>query len=325
MYSKPIATSRGGIVGLAGVSILTNAITLAILAWNGRAMYLHAPRRAEVPLMRRMVGESYPLMFNHFLATIFFQIDVVLIEAIHNPRMVGQYSVAYKWVSALNVIPAFFTQALLPVMSRQAHEDRAALKRMYALAIKLLVSVALPTAVIFTFAAEFLAGLLGGSQYLPEGAIATQLMIWSIPIGWINSLTQYVLIALDLQRRIMRAFVIGVAFNVITNLMFIPQFGYQAAALTTIASEAVLLVPFALLLKRSIGGLNWLDMLWRPSAAAAVMFLVTAALWSAMPVIALAAGVAVYVAVLVALKPLSADERARLLPLIPMRLRKAMG
>jgi len=237
-----------GIIGLAGVSIATNVITLAILAWNGRALYAGMIRRVERPLMRRMLGESYPLMFNHFLATIFFQIDVVLIEAIHNPTMVGQYSVAYKWVSALNVIPSFFTQALLPVMSRQAHEDRAALKRMYTLAIKLLVSVALPTAVIFTFAAEFLAGVLGGAQYLPDGAIATQLMIWSIPIGWMNSLTQYVLIALDLQKRITTAFVLGVGFKLIANLILIPQYGYRAAALTTIASEAVLLVPFALLL-----------------------------------------------------------------------------
>mgnify|MGYP001411188819 CR=1 FL=1 len=313
-----------GIIGLAGVSIATNVITLAILAWNGRALYAGMIRRVERPLMRRMLGESYPLMFNHFLATIFFQIDVVLIEAIHNPTMVGQYSVAYKWVSALNVIPSFFTQALLPVMSRQAHEDRAALKRMYTLAIKLLVSVALPTAVIFTFAAEFLAGVLGGAQYLPDGAIATQLMIWSIPIGWMNSLTQYVLIALDLQKRITTAFVLGVGFNIIANLILIPQYGYRAAALTTIASEAVLLVPFALLLQGSIGRLNWLDMLWRPLVAALIMLAVTGALWSVLPLGALIAGAVVYVVVLMGLRPLNADEQARLGPLLPGRVRRVL-
>jgi O-antigen/teichoic acid export membrane protein len=184
-----------------------------------------------------MAGESLPLMFNHFLATIFFQIDIVLIEAFHGSVMVGLYSVAYKWVLAINVIPSFFTQALLPLMSKQAHEDRAGLKRNYRLAIKLLVSVALPTAVLFTFMATSLVALLGGAEYLPDSAIATPLMIWSIPIGWMNSLTQYVLIALDLQRRITTAFVIGVTFNIVVNLIFIPQYGYRAAAITTIASK----------------------------------------------------------------------------------------
>lgn len=57
-------------------------------------------------------------MLNHFLAlTIFFQIDVVIIQYFHGDTVVGEYGVAYKWVNALNVIPAFFTMALLPVMS----------------------------------------------------------------------------------------------------------------------------------------------------------------------------------------------------------------
>lgn len=319
-----------GIIGLAAVSILTNIVTLALLAWNGRDM-LRAEQEPRTkppldrPLIRRMAGESWFLMLNHFLATIFFQIDVILIEAMHSARMVGQYSVAYKWVAALNVIPSFFTQALLPVMSRQAHEDRPGLKRNYILAIKLLVATALPVAVIFTFTADFLAGALGGAQYLPDGAIATQLMIWSIPIGWMNSLTQYVLIALDMQRRIMRAFVLAVAFNIITNLIFIPQYGYRAAALTTIASEAVLFIPFARLLTEAMGELPWLSMIWKQAAAAAAMFGVVALGWAVQPALAIAIGLIIYGGLLWLLKLFNHEETARLLPLIPARLRRAIA
>jgi O-antigen/teichoic acid export membrane protein len=272
-----------------------------------------------------MAGESWSLMLNHFLATIFFQIDVIIIEIFQGARTVGQYSVAYKWVSALNIIPSFFTQALLPVMARQAHEDRVGLKRNYILAIKLLVSVALPMAVVFTFTAYGLAGLLGGTEYLPDGAIATQLMIWSIPIGWMNSLTQYVLIALDLQRRITRAFVIAVGFNIISNLILIPPYGYRAAALTTIASEAVLFVPFALLLREALGSIPWVGIVWRPVVAAVAMFVALALGWNLQPVLALVAAGVVYVGVLLALRPLSPDEWARLMPLIPTRLRRVFA
>jgi O-antigen/teichoic acid export membrane protein len=325
-----------GVVGLAGVSIVTNFVTLAVMLWNARGLMTLTPRQDEVAvhsdggrsfrpdfkLVRGMVGESWPLMLNHFLATIFFQIDVVIIQAIHGDEMVGQYSVAYKWVAALNVIPAFFTMALLPVMSRQAKEDRNALKRSYRLAIKLLVSTALPLAVVFTFLAYILTGILGGAQYLPDGAIATQLMIWSIPIGWINSLTQYVLIALDLQRRITGAFILAVTFNIVANLIFVPQYGYRAAALATIASELVLLVPFALLLRRGFGAPGWWGMLWKPLAATGVMLAVFLVGWTAQPALTLVAGVLVYPAALLALRPLDAGEWARLKPLIPARLRR---
>ena len=336
-----------GVIGLAAVSIVTNVLTLVILMWGGRRL-LTSPlnllstngeetsspsllaerglggevkRRIDLSLIRHMTRESWPLMVNHFLATIFFQIDILIIEAMHGVRMVGLYSVAYKWVAALNIVPAFFTQAMLPVMSRQAHEDREALKRTYILAVKLLVSLALPVAVLFTFLAWSLTALLGGSQFLPDGAIATQLMIWSIPIGWVNSLTQYVLIALDLQRRIMRAFAIAVAFNIITNLVLIPQYGYQAAALTTIASEMMLLLPFGWLLHGALGAINWGSMVWRPAVAASGMFAVMAMEWDTQPVIALIAGAIIYPAVLLVLRPFSTAEINHLLPLLPGRLR----
>ncbi len=324
-----------GVIGLAAASIVTNTITLVVMVWVGRGLL----RAAEPPpqpspasrggdqrdykpdrkLIRGMVNEGWPLMLNHFLATIFFQIDVVIIQYFHGDTVVGEYGVAYKWINALNVIPAFFTMALLPVMSRQAHEDKAALKRNYGLAIKLLVSTALPVAVVFTALAFVLTGILGGSQFLPDGAIATQLMIWSIPIGWINSLTQYVLIALDLQRRITRAFFIAVGFNIISNLIFIPIYSYRAAAVTTILSELALLIPFALLLQGAVGRIDWVRLLWKPVVAVGAMVAVVLLMANISQILAVIAGVVVYVGVLLALKPLDADEMERLAPILPFK------
>jgi O-antigen/teichoic acid export membrane protein len=141
-------------------------------------------------------------------------------------------------------------------------------------------------------------------------------MIWSIPIGWMNSLTQYALIALDLQRRITWAFVAGVGFNIITNLLFIPQYGYRAAALTTIASEGVLFVAFAWLLHREIGQRDWLSLVWKPVAAGAAMLL---ALWGGWSVVT--AGIT-YVSILIWLRPFSPEESERLMPILPPPLRR---
>ncbi len=330
-----------GIVGLAGASIIVNVVTMGVLAWSawrilgiGKTAPVTLEPAAESepapvitakpdnPMIRRMVGESWPLMLNHFLATIFFQIDIVILEAMRGARIVGQYSVAYRWLLALNIIPAFFTQALLPVMSRQAEEDRAALARTYTLGVKLLVALAVPLAVAFTFMAEGLVLFLGGQDFMPAGAIALQIMIWSIPIGWMNSLTQYALIAVNLQRSITKAFALAVTFNIVTNIIFINQFGYRAAAVTTILSEAVLLLPFGMLLQSALGKLDWLDMVWRPAVAGAVMLVSTALLWPVTPVLALPAGSVVYLGVLWLLRPLNAAEWSLLLPLLPGRLRQ---
>jgi len=315
-----------GIIGLAGVSIGINIVTLGIL-WLGSRQFLRGqtiPPRPDTKLMGGMMRQSYPLMFNHLLATIFFQIDIILLEAIKGARLVGQYSVAYRWMMALNVIPAFFTQALLPIMSRQAQSDKEALKRTYSLGVKLLVMLAVPLAVIFTMLADPLTLLLGGAEYMPVGAITLQIMIWSIPIGWINSLTQYALIAVDLQKRITGAFVVAVSFNIISNLIFIPQYSYQAAAITTILSEAVLLVPFGLLLQTALGRLNWLDMVWRSIVMGAVMLGIMLGLSGISSLVALVMSIAVYVGGMVILRPFNADERQMLAPITRRFSRKSV-
>lgn len=320
-----------GVVGLAGVSIVLNVATLVML-WVAARDNLKASLRSaddasvaeenaaakgvSGPMMRAMLSGGFPLMINHLLATIFFKIDVVLLEPLQGATVVGQYSTAYKWVDALGVIPALFTMALLPIMARQAHEDKPALLRNYQFAVKLLFSLALPTAVITTCAASFLVSLLGGARFLPDGAIALQIMIWFIPLGWINSLTNYVLIALDQQVRMRWAFVAGASFNVIANLLLIPIFSYRASAAITILSELVLLIGFYLLLRKVLAPIRWLSLLAKPVLAAIGMTLTALALWPVAPLAALLVAVIVYAVLLIMLRPFEAWEVGRMRALL---------
>jgi O-antigen/teichoic acid export membrane protein len=312
-----------GVVGLAGGAVVTNLVTLAVLAALARPL---APdffrQRLDSGLIRHMVGESWPLMITHLLATIFFKIDVVLMEPINGNAVVGQYSTAYKWLDALQIIPAFLTMALLPVMARQAHGDRPGLKRNYTLAVKLLVITALPVAVVTTFIAEALIRVLGGAEYLPAGGIALQLMIWSIPIGWINSVTNYVIIALDRQRALTIALAIGVLFNVSTNLIFLPLYSYRAAAIITILSEATLFTATYWIIRRELGGMGWQYALWRPAVAALALLAALLAIWHAAPLLGIVLSPVIYGVGLAVLRPFKPEETARIAPLLPGRVRR---
>lgn len=320
-----------GIVGLAGVSIVLNIITMLILLWSARRVMgedggvNNTPKQMDRPLIQQMMGESRPLMFNHFLATIFFQIDVILLEALRGAVVVAQYSVAYKWLMSINVVPAFFTQALFPVMARQWKENPASLKRSYTLAIKIMVALTIPLAILFSVIAELLTIILGGAEYLPGGAVALQIVIWSIPFGWTNSVTQYALIAVEKQRAITKAYIGAVAFNIIGNLIFIPQYGYQAAAVITILSELVLLIPFAYLMGTALGRIDWLGIASRPLIAGAVMAGIIFLLQNVSMPLAVVAGGVGYLVALVLLRPLSDDERRLVMPIIPRRLHRLLG
>ncbi|MBI4769333.1 MAG: polysaccharide biosynthesis C-terminal domain-containing protein [Chloroflexi bacterium] len=277
-----------GFVGLGGTSILVNVITLAILAFLVWRLFLPSPRwELDWGLQRSALRESFSLMLNHLLATLFFKV-------------------------------------VFPVMSRQAKEDRAALKRTYALAVKLLVAVALPVAVLTAFLAPLLVGLLGGQEFLPFGAVALAIMVWSIPFGWINSVTNYLLVALDQQRGLTRAFAISLIFNVVANLIFLPRYGYPAAAAITIASEIFEGAALYWYLRRSLGPIPWVGWLWRLWVSAAAMVGITLALWRVQPVLALAGGLAVYVLGVVGLRAFTVEEQSILAGILPSRVRERL-
>ena len=63
-------------------------------------------------------------------------------------------------------------------------------------------------------------------------------------------------------------------------------------------------------------------MIWKPLLAAGAMAAVAAVGGTIQPVAALTAGIVVYPLVLLALRPFSAGEWARLTPLLPARLRR---
>lgn len=314
-----------GIIGLAGASILTNVATLAVLAVLARRLVWGGlpprPDRVVRPLQRTVLVESWPLMASLLLQALFPGVNVLLLQSLQGDVVVGWYDAARKWVDALNIIPQFFTFAVFPVMSRQAAQDRARLLRSYRLSVRLLVLVALPATVLITLLAVPLVGLLSGSQFLPDGAIALRLLIWSIVCGWVNSLTNFVLIALNRQRYVLLASGARVVFTVVANLLLVGAYGYTASAWIITAGELLLAVLFYVDLRRQLGPISWPRLLARPLLAGLVMGAVTLVASRVGVLLAAVLGPVAYLGAAIVLRVLSPQEVALLAPALPQAIR----
>lgn len=313
-----------GIVGLAAVSIGTNLFTLAVIFVLVRRLLFKPQFAFDRSLLRWMVFESYPLMLNNLLANLFFKVDVFLLLPLTNATVLGYYNAAYKFVNALNFIPSKFTLAIFPMLSRYAAGSGEAIRRALIVSVKLLVWIALPITVATVFIAPQLILLFAGAAYLPDSAIALQWLIWFLPFSFMNSVVHYVLIALNEQRFLTRAFLVGLGFNLAANWLAIPPLTYRGAALVTVLSELALLVPFYYALRKHMSALPILDMFWRPGAAAAAM---AAALFVLMPqnlFVALIVGTLVYGLGLFVLGALGPDEWMLLQRLVPRRFARAL-
>jgi O-antigen/teichoic acid export membrane protein len=270
-----------GVVALGWVSLVVNLGTVAIFFVACARRYF--PLRAALHPGRQLalVREALPLMLNGLLNNVFFRFDVQVLQSKGN-AVVGYYANAYKVIDAFGVVPSSFVLALFPLLSRRAAEpgrEGGGLERVYRLALKLLVALALPVAILVTALADVLVGWLWGPGFLPDSAIALRILIWFLPLSFFNGLTQYVLIAIGRQRRITVAFAFAAVFNVGANLLLIPRYSYVAAGVVTVASEVLLLVPFLLALRGRVAVRPVLGAALRPVPAALVTGLVLGAGW----------------------------------------------
>jgi O-antigen/teichoic acid export membrane protein len=112
------------------------------------------------------------------------------------------------------------------------------------------------------------------------------------------------------QHYLTRAFILGVVFNVIGNVLVIPNFGYVGAAIVTILSEFSLLFPFYVSVRRNVGVVPWVSLFARPLLATAAM---GAAIYALVQIdvnvwLATAVGVVVYAIALWLLGTLRGEE-----------------
>jgi O-antigen/teichoic acid export membrane protein len=335
-----------GFVGLAGVALVVNVLQVGWLYALLRSTLFRPQWKYDWPLQVQMLRLSGPLMINHLLATIFWRIDVWILRPLAGAAAVGLYSIGLKYLDGLNIIPSVSTMAVFPLMSRLARSESGGLLRAYLLSLRLLTMISLPVAMAVTFLARPLVYIVGGAEYLDVpgtfdifgrqiayvgGAdLAFQVIIWSIPIGFANSVTQYVLIAVNQQHYLTRAFVLGVVFNIAGNLLLIPRLGYVGAALATILSEFSLLFPFYYSVRRHVGVVPWVRIYGPPLLAVGLMGLAAYGLVAAGVNVWLAVGVgsAVYVGGLALTGALRGEDMAvvlRALPIGPLRRWVAAG
>ncbi len=306
-----------GAPGLAGAALLTTGGQAAVFYRLLYRDFFPPTVNLNRTTARPVLSVAFPLMLNGLLITIFFRFDQLIIQS-YQPDQVPIYETAYKVINVTQIITPSVVLALFPAMARAALHDPAALVRQYRMAVKFLLLGGLPlvagTIALADWAIRVIT--LNKEGYLPYSAWALAILIGYLPLSFINGVTQYVLIALNYQRRLVWAIGVTALFNVGVNLWAVPTLGIYGAAAVTVLSEIVLLVPFLAWTAAGLGtgavrpGPTGVRLAGAGAGMALTMVLLTAG--GAGGPVAAVGGVGVYAALVVALHILHQEETARL-------------
>ena len=160
----------------------------------------------------------------------------------------GFYGLAYKVFELAIVFPTFVMNVAYPIMVQKKEEGiELLLKFSKKLAVLLLIMGVLGF-ILGWFFAPVIVNILGGDKF-SASVLTTRILLVGFPLFFITPITLWLAIVLHKTREMMFIYGFAAAFNLVANLVFVPNFGYNAAAVVTIISELlILLLSFGVLL-----------------------------------------------------------------------------
>lgn len=204
--------------------------------------------RFDIDLWKEVLVKSLPYGLALILSTIYFRIDTLLLGFMKDQEEVGLYSFSMKILEHFTIIPLYFMNSILPVLTRKIQEKSDRAQTIVRYAFDFLAAVSIPMVVgayVLAYPIVFALGQPDLLSNLAEGYfgsdIALQILIFALAFQFLNTLFAFVLLAVNQQTKLLYINGGVAIFNLVTNIIFIPVYGFRGAAVTTVISEAIIL------------------------------------------------------------------------------------
>ena len=184
------------------------------------------------------IAISFPLIFHILSIHLLSQSDRIFISKICGDQYVGLYSLVYSYGILLTAVSRTINQGWLPWFHDTFHANNfKAINNK----VKPLVILACYIALACIAFAPEAVKLLGGNKYA-EGAYCVMPIVIGVLCQFIYG--HYVNIELHLKKTKYVAYgtITAALLNLLLNSIFIPKYGYIAAAYTTLASYFALMI-----------------------------------------------------------------------------------
>jgi len=197
---------------------------------------------------RKIILAALPIgliaIFSQFNAQIDKQ---VVILANYKPALhlsgvaaAGFYGFAYKIFEVAIVLPTFIMNVGYPIMVQKKEAGFDSLLRFSKKLAAFLFILGLFGLILGWLAAPLVFGISLFHKFSPSLA-SLRILLLGFPLFFITPVTLWLAITLGKTREMMFIYGFTAAFNLVANLVFVPTFGYNAAAVVTIASELLIL------------------------------------------------------------------------------------
>jgi O-antigen/teichoic acid export membrane protein len=242
-----------GIVAIAEVMtfcMMLNFITSAYFLTRLMTLKFRIRLKTWIELLRG----ALPFMISTVFAFVYFRIDVVMLSAMTNDRIVGWYGAPYKLFDTLMFFPVILQTAVYPVFSHLWKESKEEL--FYVTKRLMSITIIAGTAASFLLISQsrHIIDMLFGLKDFAGSVIILQGLSLCIPLVYANFIITIVDLVSDKQKALSVISIAASFINIGLNYLIIPQFqntngnGAIGAMISTIITEICVMIMIIYLL-----------------------------------------------------------------------------
>jgi O-antigen/teichoic acid export membrane protein len=182
------------------------------------------------------------------LFTLEWQLDVLLLSFFVDEQQIGLYGVAQAILSVLMVFLYAVDTVVYPLVSRMTVQEQSKIDKTYYHLIKTIAISVIPSALLLSFGLGWTIPHLLGEEFVLS-LIPLYWLILTWVIHFLNVPSARLLISLGWQKVIAMFVALGVAFNTLLSLLFLPSQKIRGPAMArafSAAAYALLCTGFAI-------------------------------------------------------------------------------
>ena len=242
-------------LGLYAFALIYLAVSIIVLIYNFFicSWKFALPKfEIEINFWKLIIIEALPFALTSIFVLIYYYMDTVMLSILvpNSNSIIGWYSAAYRIVMPLSFIPAIFFSSVFPIMAIFYERSANSLKFAFKRSIKYMVIFGIPFATGITLLANKIVLLVYGVSYIPS-VIALQILIWSVPLIFIDSAFVYLFNSMNKQITVAKIMGFVAFFNILLNIILIPYYTYIGASIVMVVSDLITLVLMIFVLSKT--------------------------------------------------------------------------
>lgn len=187
-------------------------------------------------LAKSLLNDSWPLILSALLISVYMKIDQVMINSMLGSNAVGQYSAAVRLSEAWYFVPVVIAASLFPaVINAKQHSEILYYKRLqqlYDFMVWTAILISIPVALYSDAIVNFLYGIEYGKT-----SNVLKIHIWTSVFVFLGVASSKWFVTENFMKLFFVRSLYGVLCNITFNIILIPLYGIEGAAISTLFGQ----------------------------------------------------------------------------------------